>query len=184
MSRLRAVLGAEVIASVGSGYALTAGACDLVVLDELARQGRHGEALALWQGEPLAGLDGGYAHAQRARLAERRLALLELRLGEDVEAGRHAEVVAELSTLRAEHPLRERLAGLLMLALYRSGRQAEAIGVFTDLRKLLAEELGVDPSPELGELYQRIITADPGLGAQPGGGAAPRRRCRASFRRT
>ncbi|MGW3351330.1 BTAD domain-containing putative transcriptional regulator [Nonomuraea rubra] len=168
VSRLRAALGAEVIASTGSGYALTAGTSDLAELDELARQGRHREALALWQGEPLAGLDGGYAHAQRARLAERRLTLLERRLGEDVEAGRHAEVVTELTTLCAEHPVRERLACLLMLALYRSGRQAEAIGVFTDLRKLLAEELGVDPSPEPAELYQRIITADPGLCAEPG----------------
>ncbi|AQZ69597.1 regulatory protein [[Actinomadura] parvosata subsp. kistnae] len=166
VSRLRSVLGAEVIASVGSGYALTAGTTDLGVLDELSRQGRLGEALALWQGEPLAGLDGGYARAQRARLAERRLALLERRIGEDVEQGRHAEVVAELTTLCAEHPVRERLAGLLMVALYRSGRQAEAIGVFTDLRKLLAAELGVDPSPELAELYQRIITADPGLGTE------------------
>ncbi|TYB69104.1 tetratricopeptide repeat protein [Nonomuraea sp. PA05] len=169
VSRLRSALGPEAISSVGSGYALTAGACDLAVLDELAREGRHGEALALWQGEPLTGLDGGYAHAQRARLAERRLTLLERRLGEDVEQGRHAEVVAELTSLCAEHPVRERLAGLLMLALYRSGRQAEAIGVFTDLRKLLAEELGVDPSPELAELYRRIISADPALGAEPEG---------------
>ncbi|MGI5290350.1 ATP-binding protein [Nonomuraea polychroma] len=103
-------------------------------------------------------------------LAERRLALLERRLGEDIEEGRHAEVIAELSVLCAEHPARERLCGLLMLALYRAGRQSEAIGVFTGTRERLAEELGIDPSPELTQLHRRIITADPGLdakGAQP-----------------
>ncbi|MCK2212292.1 tetratricopeptide repeat protein [Actinomadura sp. ATCC 31491] len=169
VSRLRAALGADTVTSVGNGYAMPAATCDATASEELARAGRPAEALALWQGEPLAGLDGGYALAQRAHLAERRLVLLERRLAEDVEAGRPAEVVAELTALCAAHPTRERLAGLLMLALYRSGRQAEAIGVFTDTRKLLAEELGLDPSPELGELHRRIITADPGLGADPAG---------------
>ncbi|MEV0623929.1 BTAD domain-containing putative transcriptional regulator [Nonomuraea sp. NPDC050404] len=166
VSRLRAALGADVIVSVGNGYALPAGTCDAALLEELARAGRYGEALALCQGEPLAGLDGAYAQAQRAHLAERRLVLLERRIEEDVEDGRHAEVVAELTLLCAAHPTRERLAGLLMRALYRSGRQAEALGVFTDTRELLAEELGIDPSPDLAELYQRIIKADPGLGSK------------------
>ncbi|MGJ6964251.1 BTAD domain-containing putative transcriptional regulator [Streptosporangium sp. G11] len=164
ISRLRSVLGAEVITSIGSGYALIGGTRDLVTMEELSREGRYGEALALWRGEPLAGLEGGYAQGQRVRLGERRLAVLERRLAQEVEEGRHAEVIAELTTLCGEHPARERLCGLLMLALYRSGRQAEAIGVFTDTRKLLAEGLGIDPSPELAELYQRIITADPALG--------------------
>lgn len=164
ISRLRSALGAEVITSIGSGYALAGGTCDLVTMEELSREGRYAEALALWRGEPLAGLEGGYAEGQRVRLRERRLAVLERRLAGEVEEGRHAEVIAELTTLRGEHPARERLSGLLMLALYRSGRQAEAIGVFTDTRELLAESLGIDPSPELAELYQRIITADPALG--------------------
>ncbi|MEU3165457.1 BTAD domain-containing putative transcriptional regulator [Streptosporangium sp. NPDC006930] len=164
VSRLRSALGAEAITSIGSGYALAGGTCDLVTMERLSNEGRYGEALALWRGEPLAGLEGGYAEGQRARLGERRLAVLERRLAQEVEEGRHAEVVAELTVLCGEHPTRERLCGLLMLALYRAGRQAEAIGVFTDTGKLLAEGLGIDPSPELAELYQRIITADPTLG--------------------
>ncbi|TMR25675.1 tetratricopeptide repeat protein [Nonomuraea turkmeniaca] len=166
ISRLRAALGADVIVSVGNGYALPAGTCDADRMEELTRAGRHGEALALWQGEPLAGLDGAYAQAQQAHLAERRLVLLERRIENDIEDSRHAEVVAELTLLCAAHPTRERLAGFLMRALYRSGRQAEALGVFTDLRELLAEELGIDPSPELAELYQQILKADPDLGVK------------------
>ncbi|MER5645891.1 BTAD domain-containing putative transcriptional regulator [Streptosporangium sp. NPDC002524] len=164
ISRLRSVLGAEVITSIGSGYALSGGVCDLVTMEELSREERYGEALELWRGEPLAGLEGGYAESQRVRLGERRLAVLERRLAGEVEEGGHTEVIAELTALRGEHPARERLSGLLMLALYRSGRQAEAIGVYTDTRELLAESLGIDPSPELAELYRRIITADPALG--------------------
>ncbi|MBB5078801.1 DNA-binding SARP family transcriptional activator [Nonomuraea endophytica] len=176
ISRLRAVLGADAVVSVGDGYALRAGTCDVAELRTLYGEGRYAEALALWQGEPLAGLDGDYAEAQRARLSEQRLVALEHRLGQDLDEGKHAEVVVELSALAAEHPTRERLRGLLMLALYRAGRQAEAIGVYTDTRKLLADELGVDPSPELAELYQQIISADPALGrapARPRAAAAP-----------
>ncbi|GAA1634619.1 transcriptional regulator AfsR [Nonomuraea maheshkhaliensis] len=167
VSRLRAALGAGAIVSAGHGYALDSATSDLAAMERLAQEGRYGEALALWQGEPLAGLEGAYAQAQRAHLAERRLTLLERRICEDVEQGRHAEAVAELTPLCAEHPTRERLAGLLMLALYRSGRQAEAIGVFTDTRELLAGELGLDPSADLVRLHQRIITADPELGTGP-----------------
>ncbi|WP_440098565.1 BTAD domain-containing putative transcriptional regulator [Streptosporangium sp. H16] len=174
VSRLRSALGAEVITSIGSGYALAGGTCDLVTMEELSREGRYGEALALWRGEPLAGLEGSYAEGQRTRLGERRLAVQELRLAQEVEEGRHTEVIAELTALRGEHPARERLSGLLMLALYRSGRQAEAIGVFTDTRELLAENLGIDPSPELAELYQRIITADPALGRKKAASPAAR----------
>ncbi|MGP3955799.1 BTAD domain-containing putative transcriptional regulator [Nonomuraea sp. 3N208] len=173
ISRLRTALGAGAIVSVGNGYALRAGVCDVAELEELTRDRRYGEALALWQGEPLSGLESDYVEARRTHLAERRLALLERRLGEDIEEGRHAEVVAELAALCAEHPTRERLCGLLMLALYRSGRQSEAIGVFTDTRQLLAEELGIDPSPELTQLHRRIITADPGLDAKGAKGAQP-----------
>ncbi|TGG81084.1 AfsR family transcriptional regulator, partial [Streptomyces albus] len=107
-----------------------------------------------------------YAETQRVRLEEWRLGLLESRLDMDLEQGCHAEAVSELTALTAAHPLRERLRELLMLALYRSGRQAEALAVYADTRRLLAEELGVDPRSGLRELQQRILRADPAL-AEP-----------------
>ncbi|TJZ52078.1 tetratricopeptide repeat protein [Streptomyces piniterrae] len=122
-------------------------------------------ALALWDGEPLAGLAGPYADTQRTRLEEWRLSLMETRLELDLEVGCHAEAVSELTALTAAHPLRERLRELLMLALYRSGRQAEALAVYADTRRLLDEELGVDPRASLSELHQRILQADPELDA-------------------
>ncbi|MGW1840571.1 AfsR/SARP family transcriptional regulator [Streptomyces sp. BBFR2] len=133
-------------------------------------------ALALWDGEPLAGLAGPYAENQRTRLDEWRRSLLESRIELEMELGHHTEVVSELTSLTAAHPLRERLRELLMLALYRSGRQAEALAVYADTRRLLSEELGVDPRASLSELQQRILRADPDLdlpatpGAAPGGG--------------
>ncbi|AXK34601.1 AfsR family transcriptional regulator [Streptomyces armeniacus] len=120
-------------------------------------------ALAQWDGEPLAHLPGPYAEAQRARLEEWRLGLQEHRLDLDLQVGCHAEAVSELTALTAAHPLRERLRELLMLALYRSGRQAEALAVYADTRRLLADELGVDPRSELSELQQRILEADSDL---------------------
>ncbi|MCX5297760.1 tetratricopeptide repeat protein [Streptomyces sp. NBC_00193] len=117
-------------------------------------------ALDVWDGEPLAGVPGPHADTERTRLAEWRLQLLETRLDLDLELGHHAEAVSELTALTAAHPLRERLRELLMLALYRSGRQAEALAVYADTRRLLADELGVDPRPELSELQQRILRAD------------------------
>ncbi|MFJ5264401.1 BTAD domain-containing putative transcriptional regulator [Streptomyces sp. NPDC088387] len=182
-SRLRKVLDPDVLVSESGGYAIRAvgeGALDLAVAQDLATEAekaRHGgdlghardvlgRALALWDGEPLAGVPGPYADAQRVRLEEWRLQLLESRLDMDLEQGCHAEAVSELTALTAEHPLRERLRELLMLALYRSGRQAEALAVYADTRRLLAEELGVDPRPGLRELQERILRADPGL-AEP-----------------
>lgn len=122
-------------------------------------------ALALWEGEPLAGLAGPYADTQRTRLDEWRLSLTESRLELILEAGCHADAVSELTALTAAHPLRERLRELLMLALYRSGRQAEALAVYADTRRLLADELGVDPCASLADLQQRILQADPDLDA-------------------
>ncbi|UZJ30902.1 AfsR/SARP family transcriptional regulator [Streptomyces endophytica] len=124
-------------------------------------------ALALWDGEPLAGLAGPYADTQRTRLHEWRLSLIEARLELDLELGHHADAVSELTALTAAHPLRERLRELLMLALYRSGRQAEALAVYTDTRRLLDDELGVEPCASLSELQQRILRADTDLDAPP-----------------
>ncbi|PWI45924.1 BTAD domain-containing putative transcriptional regulator [Streptomyces sp. ICBB 8177] len=183
--RLRKVLGANALTSESGGYALRTGpdTLDVTRAEEYAVEAEkaraRGEAararellalaLDLWDGEPLAGLPGPYAEAHRTRLSERRLALLETRLELDLELGGHTDAVSVLTTLSAEHPLRERLRALLMLALYRSGRQAEALGVYADTRRLLAEELGVDPCAELNELHQRILRADPDLAAQPPG---------------
>ncbi|MEU0049383.1 BTAD domain-containing putative transcriptional regulator [Streptomyces sp. NPDC006184] len=182
-SRLRKSLDPDVLVSESGGYAvrgLREGALDATVAQDLATEAEKArgagdlsharallnKALALWDGEPLAGVPGPYAEAQRARLEEWRLGLLEARLDMDLEQGCHAEAVSELTALTAAHPLRERLRELLMLALYRSGRQAEALAVYADTRRLLAEELGVDPRPGLRELQQRILRADPAL-AEP-----------------
>ncbi|WP_409471393.1 AfsR/SARP family transcriptional regulator [Streptomyces sp. HC307] len=182
-SRLRKVLDAGVLVSESGGYVIRSvadGALDLAVAQDLAADAEKaknagdlcrarellGRTVALWDGEALAGVPGPYAEAQRVRLEEWRLQLLESRLDMDLEQGCHAEAVSELTALTAAHPLRERLRELLMLALYRSGRQAEALAVYADTRRLLADELGVDPRPELRELQQRILQADPGL-AEP-----------------
>ncbi|MBW8795209.1 MAG: winged helix-turn-helix domain-containing protein [Streptomyces sp.] len=187
-SRLRKVLDPGVLVSESGGYAvrgLGEGALDVAAAQDLAAEAEKARgagdlgqarealnrALTLWDGEPLAGVPGPYADAQRTRLEEWRLQLLESRLDMDLEQGCHAEAVSELTALTAAHPLRERLRELLMLALYRSGRQAEALAVYADTRRLLAEELGVDPRPGLRELQQRILQADPNL-AEPSAPAA------------
>ncbi|MGW1506801.1 AfsR/SARP family transcriptional regulator [Streptomyces mirabilis] len=188
-SRLRKALDPGVLISESGGYAIRLAASDssldLAEAQELAadaEKAKHSgdlcsardllnRALGLWDGEPLASVPGPYAETQRARLEEWRLQLLESRLDMDLEQGCHAEAVSELTALTAAHPLRERLRELLMLALYRSGRQAEALAVYADTRRLLADELGVDPRPGLKELQQRILQADPGL-AEPSAPAA------------
>lgn len=164
-SRLRKVLDPGVLVSESGGYAvrgLGEGALDLAVAQEWAAEAEKaraagdlchardvlGRALALWDGEVLAGVPGPYAEAQRVRLEEWRLTLLESRLDMDLEQGCHAEAVSELTALTAAHPLRERLRELLMLALYRSGRQAEALAVYADTRRLLADELGWTRGPD------------------------------------
>ncbi|THA72799.1 AfsR/SARP family transcriptional regulator [Streptomyces sp. A0958] len=187
-SRLRKVLGPDTLASDSGGYAMRTGpdALDLTVAQELAagaekaraagdRDGARAllnKALGLWDGEALASVPGPYAEYQRTRLEEWRLQLTETRLDLDLEAGCHAEAVSELTALTAAHPLRERLRELLMVALYRSGRQAEALAVYADTRRLLAEELGVDPRQELAQLQQRILRADEEL-ARPADEPAP-----------
>jgi DNA-binding SARP family transcriptional activator/tetratricopeptide (TPR) repeat protein len=116
------------------------------------------EALALWRGPALADVaDGPIARAEAARLEEARLAALEERVGADLVCGRHAELTAELDGLTRAHPLRERLWGHRMVALYRSGRQVEALRVYRDLRQFLAEEVGLEPSPTLAALETAIL---------------------------
>jgi DNA-binding SARP family transcriptional activator len=179
-SRLRKALGpdAGLLVSESGGYALhvTGPSCEVdaeeaaacaaeaekaAAAGELSRARElYAQSLARWDGEPLAQVPGPYARAQRVRLAEWRLALVEHRLEMDLRVGAHTGAVSELTALTAAHPLRERLRELLMLALYRSGRQGEALAVYADTRRLLADELGVDPCPELTELHQRILEAD------------------------
>jgi DNA-binding SARP family transcriptional activator/tetratricopeptide (TPR) repeat protein len=135
--------------------------------------------LDLWRGEPLADVDSALLMAREVpRLAELRLQALEIRIDADLHLGRHPEVIAELKRLTSAHPLRERLHVLLMLALYRDGRQPEALAVYRDARNLLVEELGVEPGPGLRELHQRILGDDPALAAPepaspPAAGARP-----------
>ena len=119
-----------------------------------------GEALRLRRGEPLAEFAyAGFADAERAHLAELTLVAIETRAEADLALGRHGELVGELEALCREHPLRERLWELLMLALYRAGRQAEALGAYTEARDRLVGELGIDPGPALRELEARILPA-------------------------
>ncbi|MFD7028259.1 BTAD domain-containing putative transcriptional regulator [Streptomyces sp. NPDC059917] len=191
-SRLRKVLDTGLLVSESGGYAIrlgSAAALDLGVARSLTADADKARAagdralartllaraLDLWDGEPLAGVPGPYAETERVRLGEWRLQLLETRLDLDLDIGHHAEAVSELTALTAAHPLRERLRELLMLALYRSGRQAEALAVYADTRRLLADELGVDPRPELAALQQRILRADAELAvaADPAPTATP-----------
>ena len=121
-------------------------------------------ALALWRGEPLADVDSELlAQREVTRLAELRLQALEARIDADLHLGRNAEVIVELRHLAECHPLREHLRGLLMLACYRDGRQAEALAAYADARRVLVGELGAEPGTGLRELHQRILAADPAL---------------------
>ncbi len=123
------------------------------------------EALALWRGQPFAGVPGPFAEAERQRLAELRTTAAEERADLMLDQGQHVAAVPELAALTAEHPLRERARGLLMVALYRSGRQAEALRAFRDARERLADELGISPGAELTRLHERLLATDPALDA-------------------
>jgi DNA-binding SARP family transcriptional activator/streptogramin lyase len=126
------------------------------------------DALALWRGEALADLAlDSFVSPELGRLEELRLSALEQRIALDLALGRHTEVVAELESLVAEHPLREQLRGALMLALYRSGRQAEALEIYRKGRQLLVSELGIEPGPEIRELERAILGQDPSIEASP-----------------
>ena len=124
------------------------------------------EALSLRRGEPLADFAyDSFAQGEIARLNELRLGAVEERLDAELALGRHDDVVAELQGLVAEHPLRERPRGQLMLALYRSGRKADALRVYDEARRSLAEELGLEPSESLQQLQRAVLTDDPSLAA-------------------
>ncbi|WP_308013534.1 AfsR/SARP family transcriptional regulator [Streptomyces beigongshangae] len=173
----------SVIRSTGDGYQLRVPpqGLDLGTFQELlahAEEARRAgdaqraavylrDALGLWQGTALAGMRGEYAHTQRQRLGELRLSAQTARSEVDLDLGRWAKAASELTVLVAEHPLDERLRELLMLALYRSGRQAAALTVYREVQTLLADELGVDPGPALRAIHQRVLRADTGLLAPP-----------------
>jgi DNA-binding SARP family transcriptional activator/ABC-type transport system substrate-binding protein len=180
VSRLRRALGDDAIETTQAGYVLRAppGAVDeheVEALRSRAREATAGEAgtllreaLALWRGSPYADLRYEDAlQAEIARLEELRAATVEERIDADLAAGRAGELVPELEALVREHPLRERLRGFLMLALYRSGRQSEALEVYRDGRSRLGEELGLEPGPELRELERAILEQDPSLAGPP-----------------
>ena len=180
IGQLRRTLGAAAILTTEAGYALAAGPdeVDVVRFEQLVAEGRRlaaggemaaasavlGEALGLRRGEPLAEFTyAGFFDAERARLDELTLVAIESRAGADLGLGRYGELAAELEALCREHPLRERLHELLILALYRGGRQAGALRAYTEIRDRLAGELGIDPGPALRELQARILAQDPSL---------------------
>jgi len=127
-----------------------------------AAEARSG--LALWRGEALADVESELLAIRDApRLAELRMRALEIRIDADLHLGRHAEIITGLRQLAGANPLRERLHGMLMLALYRDGRQAEALAAYQHVRDVLVEELGIEPGPDLRDLHQQILSASPAL---------------------
>src|SRR5579872_5782456 len=187
VKRLRQVLGdtgRDLIRHSPGGYLIQISPpdLDLVRFEELERAGREAEtagdwqraadllraALAQWRGEPLADVPSEWlATRELPRLSELRLRAQELCIGLDLRLGRRAGTIAELRLLTRAHPLRERLHGLLMLALCQDERRAEALAAYQDARTVLNAELGTEPGPELRQLHQRILTADPALSAPP-----------------
>jgi DNA-binding SARP family transcriptional activator len=176
VSNVRQVLG-DVIVRQGDAYALkcTGTEIDSVRFEESYRAASEmtdadgaastlRAALAMWRGHPYADVEAhGVLDGESTRLGEVRLAALEARIEADLNAGLHREVVAELEALTVEHPWREGLRAMQMLALYRSGRQTEALRAFGQTRIALAEGLGIDPSPELKDLEHRILVQDRSL---------------------
>jgi DNA-binding SARP family transcriptional activator/outer membrane protein assembly factor BamB len=177
VSQLRKALGRDLIVTRPPGYLVRVsdGELDLHRFERLVVAARTEEpvdaarllreGLALWRGAPLAELSDSFAPADRARLEEQRQAALEQRIQADLALGRHAELVPELEGVVRKQPLRERLRGQLMLALYRCGRQADALEVYRSGRRLLGEELGLEPDDELQRLEKAILNHDPSLDA-------------------
>jgi DNA-binding SARP family transcriptional activator/streptogramin lyase len=173
VSQLRRALGENRLVTQAPGYRfrLEPGELDLNRFEQLAQEGRLKrdaqvlrDALAIWRGEPLSNLrDEPFAQHAARQLEEARLSVLEDRIDADLAAGRDAVLVPELEQLIAREPLRERPYGQLMLALYRDGRQAEALETYQRARKMLSQEVGLQPGPQLQELERRILNQDPAL---------------------
>jgi DNA-binding SARP family transcriptional activator len=180
LSRLRSVLGAGRVQTRSPGHVVVIGPeeLDAKMFERLLAVGRVAlaeeraaeaaklcaEALALWRGDPFADfLYEPFAQNEISRLSELRLEALEERIEAELMLGRDEVLVAELSELVSEHPLRERLCSELMLALYRCGRQAEALGVYASARRMLIDELGLEPGPELRALERAILRQDESL---------------------
>ncbi|HET7668135.1 MAG TPA: BTAD domain-containing putative transcriptional regulator, partial [Mycobacterium sp.] len=169
VSELRKALPRSVLLTRGGGYVLDVDddSVDARRFERLLDDRNYAAALALWRGDVLCDLpDLRFVETERVRLNELRMFGTESRLEAELSAGRHSAVIGELSELVDAHPLRERLTALLMLALYRSGRQVEALQVFDRHRRRLADEIGVDPAVELRELESAILCHDPSL--EPG----------------
>jgi DNA-binding SARP family transcriptional activator/pimeloyl-ACP methyl ester carboxylesterase/class 3 adenylate cyclase len=181
---LRPVGEADRLATRPPGYQLRATADELDVLqfEQLVLAGRDAlaggdpataarlldECLGLWRGPALADLgDLEFAEAERTRLEEKRLNAVELRMDALLDSGRHGEMIAELETLTADNALRERFWAQRLLALYRCGRQADALRAYRELRTILVEQLGIEPGPELRELEARILRQDAKLDYRP-----------------
>ena len=182
---LRRLLGPERIETAASTYLLhlEPGELDVDRFEELVRRAGAAaaveraellrSALSLWRGRPLGDVeDELFAQSEIARLEELRLAVVEQRLEAELELGESAALVPELEGLAREHPLREGVRAMLMLALYRSGRQAEALEVFQQTRRLLVDELGIEPRQPLQRLHQRILLQDAELDLEPPEAAA------------
>ena len=181
VSRLRRALDDDRrIVTTGGGYVIrvTRGELDRERFERLIEEGsaaisledwdlaagRLRDALGLWRGPPLSDFRyDSFAQAEIARLEELHVGALEQRIEAELALGQEAQVVGDLERLAREHPYRERLRGQLMLALYRTGRQAEALAAYRKARSVLVEELGIEPSPELRELHEAILTQDPSL---------------------
>ncbi|MEU8288970.1 BTAD domain-containing putative transcriptional regulator [Micromonospora sp. NPDC048905] len=161
----------EVVESRPPGYLLRTATVDADRFAELARSSdadRLAEALGLWRGEAYADVaDAEFVRAEAGRLAEQRLAVHERLAEARLARGEHDLVAADLAELVARHPLREGLRAVQLRALYAAGRQSEALDSYADLRERLAEELGLDPGPELVALHRRILEQDAGLSAPP-----------------
>jgi YVTN family beta-propeller protein len=180
VSQLRKALDRDRILTATPGYKIRIepGELDLERFQALVAEGKPADALSLWRGRPLA--DFAYepfAQSEIARLEELQVGAIEARIEADLEAGRSSAVVGELEALVREHPLKERLWGHLMLALYRSGRQADALDAYRRARQRLVE-VGIEPGPQLRELERKILTQDESLAppSVPGSTALSRRR--------
>lgn len=184
--RLRHALGSDVIRTHADGYLVAAGEADLDLSRFEALIGRAKaerdparisalltEALELWRGEPLADVPSEVLHrAVVPGLVERRLMAIEQRVEADLALGRHHDLIAELGELTDRHPLREHFWAQRMLALHRSGRQADALSAYRAISGILADELGVDPGQRLREAHQQVLNGD--LGTAAGGHLVPR----------